>query len=157
MGADYDKASKSNKSTVTAAGISAVSAIMGDLVSSIVKVPREVITARLQVGADQHLIAKSKHSPAWTTLQQVIKEQGTMGLFRGFWSTTLRDCPFMVILFTTYESFKINHHVVTPAYLRSHPEDAMSSLQSTLFGGVSGALAGFLTVPFDVSLTDTGH
>ena len=170
--------------------------------SSIIKgeqvdlVPREVITARLQVGHDAKLIAQGG-SPLWITVKQILKEKGPMGFFRGFWSTTIRDWPFMVILFTTYESFKQNHHVLTlrraiptkdaqnkswqgsqdaqnkswqdaedaqnkswqdaqDAQNKSwqhHSEDNLSTLKSTLFGGISGALAGFLTTPFDVIKT----
>ncbi|KAI8910237.1 mitochondrial carrier domain-containing protein [Gorgonomyces haynaldii] len=134
--------------------ISALSAITGDFVSSIIKVPREVITSRLQVGYDAHLLQQyPRQSPFWITLKQVVKERGILGLFRGFTSTSLRDWPFMIILFTTYESFKQNHHVFTLGYIESHPDETLSTIKSTLFGGVSGGLAGFLTAPFDLIKT----
>jgi hypothetical protein len=121
------------------------------MVSSIVKVPREVITARLQSGMDQAIIAANpSSSPAYLTLRTILNEQGPRGLFRGFWSTTARDWPFMVILFSTYESLKQNHHRFVPG---ATSESKLDALNSTLFGGVSGGLAGFLTTPFDVIKT----
>jgi solute carrier family 25 S-adenosylmethionine transporter 26 len=139
---------------------SAIAACVGDTASSIVKVPREVITARLQSGMDAEVLKNSKEGATIQTLKLVLREQGISGLFRGFWSTTLRDWPFMIILFTTYESFKQNHHVFNRNMftIDSRTEDdseqeEITTLKSTIFGGVSGALAGFLTTPFDVIKT----
>lgn len=73
-------------------GISALSAILGDLVSSIVKVPREVVTSRLQVNADLAAITRNPSSnPVLITMKEVIKEQGIGGLFRGFWYDLILD------------------------------------------------------------------
>jgi solute carrier family 25 S-adenosylmethionine transporter 26 len=142
---------RSNPSFLSICTISAASAIVGDLVSSIVKVPREVITSRLQVGADSTALAlNNRSSPSWITFKEILKENGYAGLFRGFWSTTLRDCPFMITLFTTYEAFKLNSSLLTPSYFHSDEAGSLSTVQSILFGGVSGCFAGLLTVPFDV-------
>ncbi|KAK9703129.1 hypothetical protein K7432_010872 [Basidiobolus ranarum] len=131
---------------------SAISAIIGDLASSVIKVPREVITARLQT---DHYGGQG----AMFAIRQIISTEGISGLFRGFWSTTARDAPFMVILFTTYEKFKAYHHETT---IRANKEiDEMwvpvepriPTFKSTLYGGISGALAGYLTTPFDVIKT----
>ncbi|RKP26361.1 mitochondrial carrier domain-containing protein, partial [Syncephalis pseudoplumigaleata] len=127
---------------------SAVAATVGDLTSSIAKVPREVITTRLQAGT-----ATSSQA----AIEQVLRAEGVRGLFRGFWSTTLRDVPFMVILFTAYENFKLAHQRGWRP-LGGHPHEngdveGVPTLASTLFGGVSGAMAGFLTTPFDVIKT----
>jgi solute carrier family 25 S-adenosylmethionine transporter 26 len=123
---------------------SALAAICGDTASSVVKVPREVITQRLQSGMDP-----TKNT--LKTIKLIINEQGPMGLFRGFWSTTARDWPFMVILFTTYDAFKNSHSVKINQGRKDFIE--ISKLSSTFFGGVSGFLAGFFTTPFDVIKT----
>ncbi|KAJ3414498.1 hypothetical protein HDV05_006500 [Chytridiales sp. JEL 0842] len=140
--------------TVTA---SAVSAVVGDLASSIVKVPREVITARLQTAKGSKAL-----SPA-VVVRSILHEQGPLGLFRGFWSTTARDAPFMVILFCTYESMKQNQRLILNQFIRpstlaleeddDEDETNITTLRSTIFGGLSGALAGFCTTPFDVIKT----
>lgn len=114
---------------------SALGACSGDFVSSIVKVPREVITTRVQ-------------SRVSDSARHVFKEVGFSGLFRGFWSTTARDWPFMIILFSTYESLKAHRGI------NNHAQGEISTLKSTLYGGFSGGLAGFLTTPFDVVKTE---
>ncbi|KAI8895748.1 mitochondrial carrier domain-containing protein [Globomyces pollinis-pini] len=131
---------------------SALSACIGDTVSSIVKVPREVITARLQSGMDVEYIKTQRSNPAVATFKLILAEQGPRGLFRGFASTTARDWPFMVILFTTYESFKQHHHRFSLYPQPKH--DSIPTIKSIVFGGISGALAGFLTTPFDVIKTN---
>ncbi|TPX62653.1 hypothetical protein PhCBS80983_g00392 [Powellomyces hirtus] len=136
---------------------SAASAIAGDFVSSIVKVPREVITSRLQTG---HYDTASKTKPtAMYAFRAILRQEGPSGLFRGFWSTTLRDWPFMAILFTTYDTLKnIHHHFAVTSRDTIGPHGQIHhheipTLKSTLFGGVAGALAAFLTTPFDVIRT----
>ncbi|KAG0235323.1 mitochondrial carrier domain-containing protein [Mortierella sp. GBAus27b] len=140
----------------------AISAIIGDLASSVIKVPREVVTSRLQTG----YYTGAPNAPvggvnAGYVFRAVLRDEGVRGLFRGFWSTTARDCPFMVILFTTYENFKAYHtrNLVTqitsdPNYIASSPvEVKIPAMTSTLFGGISGFLAGYFTTPMDVIRT----
>ncbi|TPX48251.1 hypothetical protein SeMB42_g00684 [Synchytrium endobioticum] len=131
---------------------SAISAISGDTVSSIVKVPREVITTRLQTEA-----ASSTAKPSFfKAVSAVYTQEGITGFFRGVSSTTARDWPFMIILFTSYESFKkVHEHIMSNGISDEDYDEeiAITTLRSTLFGGVSGALAGYLTTPFDVIKT----
>ncbi|KAF9090030.1 hypothetical protein BGX23_006300 [Mortierella sp. AD031] len=139
----------------------AISAIIGDLASSVIKVPREVITSRLQTGYYANAIAEGTGVNAGYVFRAVLREEGVRGLFRGFWSTTARDCPFMVILFTTYENFKAFHTrnlqvqiTSDPNYIASSPvEVKIPAMTSTLFGGISGFLAGYFTTPMDVIRT----
>ncbi|KAL1917340.1 uncharacterized protein VTP21DRAFT_4996 [Calcarisporiella thermophila] len=142
----------------------ALSAIVGDIASSVIKVPREVITVRMQTAKAADATANS----AWSMARTVIKQEGVAGLFRGFTTITARDCPFMVILFVCYEFMHSNSHrqlqrthSSLPIHdLRPVPGTVASSqlefpakvpaLKSALFGGVSGFLAGYLTTPMDV-------
>ncbi|KAF8977110.1 hypothetical protein BGZ46_007642 [Entomortierella lignicola] len=140
----------------------AISAIIGDLASSVIKVPREVVTSRLQTGYYNGAPNVPAAGPNGAyVFRAVLRDEGVRGLFRGFWSTTARDCPFMVILFTTYENFKAFHtrNMVTqitsdPNYIASSPvEVKIPPMTSTLFGGISGFLAGYFTTPMDVIRT----
>jgi solute carrier family 25 S-adenosylmethionine transporter 26 len=116
----------------------------------------------LQTGYYHSAVTKNKQGVnAGYVFRAVLREEGVRGLFRGFWSTTARDCPFMVILFTTYENFKAYHtRTLTtqitsdPNYIASSPvEVKIPAMTSTLFGGISGFLAGYFTTPMDVIRT----
>jgi len=114
--------------------LSAVSATCGDIASSFVKVPREVLTQRLQTG---------QFSSVWACASDILQREGLKGFYRGYISTQLRDVPFMVLLFSCYENAK--------ALTGNLCEE--SSVFAALFGAVSGATAGFCTTPFDVLKT----
>jgi len=119
---------------------SALAATCGDLASSLAKLPREVITTRLQASQTEQAV-RARH-----VVLDIVRQRGLRGLFHGFTATTVRDVPFMVILFTTYESFKEAHQ-------RIWVGQGVPSLTSTLFGGTSGALAAWCTTPMDVLKT----
>ena len=75
----------------------AVSAITADFASSVVKVPRELITQRMQTG---------QYQSSWQAVRSIFREEGIAGFFRGYASTASRDAPFMLLLFLSYEQFK---------------------------------------------------
>ncbi|KAI9301729.1 mitochondrial carrier domain-containing protein [Cunninghamella echinulata] len=146
----------------------ALSAVVGDLASSVIKVPREVITAKLQT--DHYGAGKAS---AKYVIRQTLKEEGPRGLFRGFWPIAARDSPFMIILLVSYENFKAFHHrsvredliekmkknksryeqqVVAGAAFEELEAD-IPTLRSIMYGGVSGFLAGYFTTPMDVLRT----
>lgn len=121
------------------------SAVVGDLASSLVKVPRELVTQRMQTG---------QFSSGFSVVRHALQEEGARGLFRGYLSTCLRDGPFMVLLFCSYEQFKLWRIRLTIA--ERGPAQVFtpwSGVETVIWGGVSGALAGFLTTPFDVVKT----
>lgn len=138
--------------------ISAVSAIAGDTASSVIKVPREVVTARLQTGFyEKQGLGKLS---GFQVLKRIVREEGVRGLFRGFSSTTARDWPFMAMLFVLYDSFKAAHWHYTLNMVPQEefdagnvPEYTITTMKSVLFGGIAGGLAAFATTPFDVIKT----
>ncbi|KAG0740748.1 hypothetical protein G6F62_011330 [Rhizopus arrhizus] len=148
--------------------VTALSAVLGDLASSVIKVPREVITAKLQI---DHYKTKTGQKPnAAYVVRQTLIEEGPKGLFRGFWAIAARDSPFMIILLVSYENFKAFHHrsvretiEKTREYRRQHQivantsfeelEADIPTMRSVLYGGVSGFLAGYFTTPMDVVRT----
>ncbi|KNC77610.1 hypothetical protein SARC_09931 [Sphaeroforma arctica JP610] len=124
----------------------AIAAVAGDVSSSVVKVPREIIVQRLQTG----LYTSTAHA-----VRSIFAEEGMRGFFAGYWSTAIRDIPFMIILFTSYEQFKTWKLRFTTTSSRQGLEEdrEWSDLETVLWGGVSGGLAGFSTTPFDVIKT----
>jgi len=115
--------------------VAAIAAVAGDLASSLVKVPREVVTQRLQTGMYKNFSQ---------ALSSIITKEGPMGLYTGFASTAFRDMPFMVILFVTYDELKRR---------TTQEKRQITMVESLTYGGVSGGLAGFLTTPMDVIKT----
>lgn len=90
--------SKGNQSTSLVVGTSALGAVVGDLASCLVKLPREVITNRLQTGV---------HSSFRRACSAIYAEEGVAGFYRGFVSTSCRDFPFMILLLVCYENMRI--------------------------------------------------
>ncbi|CAO3590474.1 unnamed protein product [Absidia cylindrospora] len=156
--------------------VTALSAVLGDLASSVIKVPREVITAKLQTDHYGAGRATTAH-----VIRQTIKEEGPRGLFKGFWPIAARDLPFMIILLVSYENFKAFHHrsvredfyhkkinangLTRAAYEQQQQQQVVAgaafeeleadipTLRSIMYGGVSGFLAGYFTTPMDVLRT----
>lgn len=116
--------------------LSAISAACGDIVSSVVKVPREVLTQRLQTG-------QYKSGRMSDACSHIYRSEGVRGFYRGYASTQCRDVPFMILLFSCYENAKA---------LTGELCDESSAF-AALFGAASGATAGALTTPMDVIKT----
>ncbi|KAI8096536.1 mitochondrial carrier domain-containing protein [Halteromyces radiatus] len=149
--------------------VTALSAVLGDLASSVIKVPREVITAKLQT--DHYGVGRATTAHV---IRQTLIEEGPRGLFKGFWPIAGRDLPFMIILLVSYENFKAFHHrsvredllkkmkssprasyeqqVVAGAAFEELEAD-IPTLESIMYGGISGFLAGYFTTPMDVLRT----
>ncbi|XP_055641837.1 probable mitochondrial glutathione transporter SLC25A40 [Toxorhynchites rutilus septentrionalis] len=72
----------------------------------------------------------------------MLKTQGILGLWKGFFPTILRDVPFSGIYWTTYETIKKRSNVTQPTFGFSF-----------VSGAISGGVAAFVTVPFDVVKT----
>lgn len=112
----------------------AFSAMCGDLASSVVKVPREVVTQNLQTG---------QYSSGVHAFTSILRRDGPLGLYRGYVSTALRDIPFMIVMFSVYENVKLYSGGLLAKYWWC----------SALAGAASGGLAGLCTTPVDVVKT----
>ena len=114
-------------------------AVVADLFSSIVKVPREVVTLHMQL----HGTSFSK------TIVHVLNKKGPLGFFTGFVSTSMRDSPFMVLLFISYELLQTQLENV---FYKTHERHHIWI--NALIGSAAGSIAGALTTPFDVIRTN---
>lgn len=106
----------------------ALSAAMGDVVASLVRVPCETLKQRLQVGVYRSV----PHA-----LAELRGGRGVRQLYAGLQAQIARDVPFAVVEFAAYESLR----------KRFRASDGF------LLGGVSGALAAVVSNPFDVVKT----
>lgn len=97
--------------------------------------PLELIRTKMQS-------EKISYTEVGRGFRSMLKMQGILGLWKGFFPTILRDVPFSGIYWTTYEAFKKHFNVTQPTFGMSFAG-----------GAISGGVAAFLTVPFDVVKT----
>ena len=133
---DNLKATGAEKPTIL--GIT-YAAVVADLFSSVVKVPREVVTSHMQIYGTNFS----------STVAHVMKVKGPMGFFSGFVSTSLRDSPFMVLLFISYELLQTQMEDV---FYKTHEKHHIWI--NAMIGSAAGTIAGALTSPFDVIRTN---
>eukprot|EP00835_Amoeboradix_gromovi_P005025 NODE_435_length_8649_cov_0.394386.p4 type:complete len:289 gc:universal NODE_435_length_8649_cov_0.394386:8172-7306(-) len=114
-------------------------AVVADICSSIVKVPREVVTSHMQINGTSFS----------NTISHVMKIRGPIGFFTGFISTSLRDSPFMVLLFISYELLQNQFEDVI---YKTHEKHHIWI--NAMIGSAAGSIAGALTTPFDVIRTN---
>ncbi|CAI5524863.1 unnamed protein product [Closterium sp. Naga37s-1] len=114
-----------------------VAAALGNITSSAILVPKEVIKQRMQAGAA---------GSVWQVLQQTVAGEGVAGLYSGYTAALLRNLPTNVLNFSTFEYLKMAIlHVKHSTTLRPH--------ESMAAGAVAGALSAALTTPLDVVKT----
>lgn len=120
-------------------------ASFGEAAACLVRVPTEVIKAKMQTGTG--------HENLMSTIRMVLQEQhgGSIlspifgGLYRGYGITLMREIPFAMIQFPLYEKFKV--------VWSNYQDQLVSPIQAAACGSISGAIAGGLTTPLDVIKT----
>ena len=115
------------------------SVITADFITSFIKVPREVVTSRLQteppLDGNAHQTARASH-----IISNIWQKDGIRGFYKGFWATVARDWPFFALLFGIQDDLKSRFNVSTAS-------------GSFITSGTAGAVAAFVTTPFDVLRT----
>jgi len=84
------------------------------------------------------------HDSVRHVVVQVVKQEGILGFYRGYFSTILREIPFSVIQFPLWEGLKA---IIASEHGECPP------LASALCGATAGGIAGALTTPLDVAKT----
>jgi solute carrier family 25 S-adenosylmethionine transporter 26 len=130
-----------------------IAAACGNVVSSFIFVPKEVIKQRLQTGRE-------------STVQEVFAHQHLRGLYWGYRATLLRNVPNAMLNFVLYEEFKLRLGQLREAARQNAPgtEQPRQSRDRASFpavdllvaGSLAGALSSALTTPFDVLKTRFG-
>ncbi|KAM0494551.1 hypothetical protein ACHAP9_007113 [Verticillium nonalfalfae] len=122
---------------------------LGDLASSIVYVPSEVLKTRLQLqGRYNNPYFRSGYNYRGTTdaVRTIVRQEGPKALFHGYKATLYRDLPFSALQLMFWEQF----HAWARAYKGSREVGVPLEL---LTGGLAGGLAGIVTCPLDVVKT----
>ncbi|KAK9740888.1 hypothetical protein RND81_03G068400 [Saponaria officinalis] len=110
---------------------------MGNIVSSAIMVPKELITQRMQAGAKGR---------SWEVLLNILEKDGVLGLYAGYSATLLRNLPAGVLSYSSFEYLKA-------AVLAKKLKSKLDPLESVLCGALAGAISSSLTTPLDVVKT----
>ncbi|KAF8646836.1 hypothetical protein HU200_065639 [Digitaria exilis] len=110
----------------------------GNVSSSAIMVPKELITQRLQSGA-----AKGR---SWQVLLDIVQNDGFFGLYAGYAATLLRNLPAGVLSYSSFEYLKA-------FTLKSRDKESLTPGESVLCGALAGAISAALTTPLDVVKT----
>lgn len=110
---------------------------MGNVVSSAIMVPKELITQRMQAGAKGR---------SWEVLVKILQNDGVMGLYAGYSATLLRNLPAGVLSYSSFEYLK-------GAVLRKTEKGHLEPIQSVICGALAGAISASVTTPLDVVKT----
>lgn len=122
-----------------------IAASISEAVACLVRVPTEVIKAKMQTANIRLSLAD--------TLKAVLAETHgggplsglTGGLYRGYGITLFREIPFAIIQFPLYEWMKV--------MWKDRQEAPCTPLQAAACGSGSGAVAAAATTPLDVLKT----
>jgi solute carrier family 25 S-adenosylmethionine transporter 26 len=139
----------------------------GEVVACLVRVPTEVVKAKMQTSSDPAMslgraVRTIYYQEAFEGSSWLVRYTG--GLYRGFGMTLFREIPFAVVQFPLYERFKLlleernrdGYHMQRPTTqppAQSSDVSPVTPLQAAGCGSLSGAIAGAVTTPLDVLKT----
>ena len=110
---------------------------MGNIVSSAIMVPKELMTQRMQAGAQGR---------SWQVLLRILERNSVLGLYAGYSATLLRNLPAGVLNYSSFEYLKA-------AVLRNTHKPHLEPIQSVCCGALAGAISASITTPLDVVKT----
>jgi len=113
-----------------------LSAACGETTACLVRVPTEITKQRMQVGM---------HNSIASTVGAILKVDGPLGLFRGYFTTVGREIPFSFIQFPLWELGKKK--------VRERQNGRCEPWQGALCGAFSGGFSASITTPLDVAKT----
>lgn len=115
----------------------------GDVASSTVRAPFEVVKQRLQAGM---------HASSGDAIRSVWRTSGFRGFYAGYGSLVLRELPFDALQFPLYEALKSRWSARRAA--SGHPDGGrLQTWQTSACGSAAGAVSAAVTTPLDVVKT----
>ncbi|KAH8736036.1 mitochondrial carrier domain-containing protein [Ilyonectria robusta] len=122
---------------------------LGDLASSVVYVPSEVLKTRLQLQGrynNSHFHSGYNYRGTVDAARTIVRTEGASALFYGYKATLYRDLPFSALQFMFWEQFT--------TWARKYKQSRDIGVPLELLTGASaGGLAGIITCPLDVVKT----
>ncbi|XP_018016684.1 probable mitochondrial glutathione transporter SLC25A40 isoform X2 [Hyalella azteca] len=98
--------------------------------------PFELVRTKLQA-------AKISYADLLRSMKQELRREGVLSLFRGWDATVLRDVPFSMLYWATYDNLK----------KAAHQQEQPAVPFTLLAGSIAGGVAAAITLPFDVVKT----
>ncbi|KAH8672800.1 mitochondrial carrier domain-containing protein [Tricladium varicosporioides] len=105
--------------------------------------PLEIVKIRLQVQGE---VAKNVEGAPRRSAMWIVKNLGLVGLYKGASACLLRDVPFSMIYFPTYNHLKRD-------YFGESQTKSLGIFQLLTAGAIAGMPAAYLTTPCDVIKT----
>lgn len=122
-----------------------IAASIGEAAACLVRVPTEVIKAKMQTNTANAQSLKKTFQLVLSETHGSSLSQLTGGLYRGYGITLMREIPFAMIQFPLYESFKV--------YWSDKQNSPVNPFQAAACGSFSGGIAAGFTTPLDVIKT----
>jgi len=124
-----------------------LAAASGNVISSFVFVPKEVIKQQLQM--------RQAEGAARMTVRSIVHQKGLSGLYAGYGATLLRNIPSATIRFVLYEELK--RKWATQQLDNGDPSSkkkyTVKAAGTVLAGAVAGSVSSFAMTPIDVVKT----
>ncbi|KAM5588180.1 mitochondrial arginine transporter BAC1 [Rosa sericea] len=129
------------------------SAAFGGAMISFILCPSELVKCRMQVqGTDSLIPISSRYAGPLDCALKTVKEDGVRGIFRGGFTTFLREATGNAVFFTVYEYVRYHMHLQLKSASSDH-----KNLIDVGVGIVSGGLGGIAfwsaVLPLDVAKT----
>lgn len=86
------------------------------------------------------------YTAVWQSVKKMVRQEGALRLWMGLGPTLLRDVPFSALYWFGYESFR-------SMIQKIHGKTRINFWENFFAGAASGAIAGVITLPFDVIKT----
>ena len=127
-----------------------LAAACGNIISSAVFVPKEVIKQQLQYLAATSVSSTHASSSVRGVVLQLIQKKGIKGLYSGYQATLMRNIPSAMIRFVLYEELKILWGYREG---KNGKQEKRAPIGLFAAGAVAGAMASGLMTPVDVLKT----
>ncbi|CAN8070696.1 unnamed protein product [Agarophyton chilense] len=121
--------------------LTAISAACGNVASSVLFVPKEVVKQRMQSGVEAGNFFGAALS--------ILRKSGCTGLYRGYKATLLRNVPSTMLRFAIYEEAKLAIRRVKG----DKSEIPLTFSEYIVAGSVAGVVSSACTTPMDVLKT----
>lgn len=124
----------------------AMSAMCGNTIASVFRVPYEVIKQRMQFGL---------HTSAFEALRHSIRTEGPLGLFSDgkLVSQVMRDVPYAMVTLVSYEVLQTLFAKRVREQSGTESKAMSSPMTDALCGSCAGGIGTIFTTPMDVIKT----